>query len=131
MILTRRGKMQKTDFIKEQFIKNELEKEEPLENEFYAEMYASDLIQQFIDNDDLQQSKRLKCYNAEKSDLNDELNELKMIKSFIVDNTNYNREKQGEILKSINEKIAEINNRMEIVEQEVDYITTRINAEVV
>lgn len=125
----------KSEYIKERYIKDVINQEEILESDFYAEqeaeMYSSDLKQQFLDNNDTLQSKRLKIYNAEKFDLNAEMNELDNIKTFMVDNNTYYRERQCEILKFIDSKIAEITDRMEIVNQEVDYITTRLNMEVV
>ena len=40
-----------------------------------------------------------------------------------MDNTTYYREKQDEILKCVDKKIAEVNDRMEIVNEEICYLT--------
>ena len=120
----------KSEYIKDVFIKEQLEKEELNEIEYYAEQYINDLPQQFLDNNDLEHnSKRLKNYQAESFDLDMEMNELNSIKTFITDNTHYNLEKQSEILMFIDSKIAEITDRVEIVEGELSYITTRIKTE--
>jgi hypothetical protein len=120
----------KSEYITERYIKDVLNDEDINENEFYAEqeaeIYSSDLKSQFMDND-LQQSKRLKVYNAEKFDLNLEMKELDSIKTFITDNTFYFRDNQSEILKFIDSKITEICDRLEIVDSELSYITTRLN----
>lgn len=120
------SKMEKTkEQINERYIKDKLEALNQDEIDFYAENYCSDLQQQFMDND----LSRLKIYNAEKSDLYMEKEELESIKTFIVDNTAYFRERNDAIIRFINKQLSELSDRLEIVKHELDYITTRMEME--